>query len=754
MTMVWGGMFRRRVASVAAVAAAGGMLVLAPPGHAATSAPSALAASSTASAGAASSQPLAGSPAATPRDITLITGDRVHVTRSGARTTATVVHAASSGPAAVVTTMRLGDRSFVVPAVARPYLGRFLDPSLFDVSDAAGGSTVRVDIAYTGSARPSVPGVTITSAAAGHASGYLTATSAAAFGAALTKQAIADSAANWPARSTLFGSVTRISAPGSPSDARPSYPMKTLTIRATDHRGAALNYAFGFVLNADDGRRFMGYFELDRGVAKVSLPTGHYLVVGSEDRYSATAFSSWALVAADYRVTGSGQTLQLDARKATAAPRATTAEPAAVQGLMVDLLGADAKGFAGFDYGFDATPGLSRLFLPPTPAPKHGSLVEQVTLNAQDTSRPGGRYRFDGGWSSPGIPAGQTHRTPPVARMARIDTTYYADEPHRDGGTARAVFLPGSFFVFTNIYPARMPMTRAEYAFGPPGTFYQASALGNIDSPYDPDWFDQDPQYLAPGSRTATTWLRDPIIQAAADPAPGAAFPTTYACRTATSLTLALFLLDNVPSHIGEVWGSPSGDPVAEFTLTRNGTTLVDDLDAWGAMVDVPAGSATYRAVSTIDRTPALPNLSMTTQTDVTFVSGATTGRATPASWWCPSDEGKGSTLLPVLRALVDLGGTTHGTVPVGRTPFDLQIGYPQGAGTASITSVSVEVSRDGLGTWTPVPVTSAGAGHWTAAFTATSADRGHTMDLRINATDAAGGILHQTTTRAFTIGS
>ncbi len=687
-------------------------------------------------------------------DVTLITGDRAHVVTTGAHTSVTILRAATHGPAAVVTTMRTGDRSYAVPAVARPYLGRQLDPSLFDVSRPDGGSTVRVDLAYTGSATPSLPGVTVTSATAGHASGYLTPASAKLFGAALARQAVADSAAGQSARSALFGTVTRISAAGSSPVVTPSYPMHTLVIRAVDHRGTQLRDGFGFLMNVDDGRKYGGFFSIDEGQARVSVPAGHYLALASEDRFTDTSVSSWLMVATDYAVTGSGQTLTLDARKATEVPSVTTPDPALTEGLLVDVVGTDAKDSAGIDFGTDATPGHARLFLPPTRPPRHGTLNEQTTLNARDTSVPGGRYRFDGGWSDTGIPSDQRHAAPALARMARIDTTYYADAPSRLGGTSRIVFLPGSFFASSFIFPTQLPLVRAEYAFGPRGTAYADAVLGNVADLDDPAWFDQEPHVLAPGSRTVATWLRNPIVQSVPDPAVGSTVPMSVACRTRSSMTLALEPLDNVPSHVGEVWADPSGQPVAHFRLTRDGRTLLDEDDSLGAVVDVPAGRATYRAVATIDRRLAEPKLSTTTTTDVSFSSSATSGPTAPAGWLCPSTEGTASTLLPVLRALVDLRGTTHGSVPVGSRSFDVAVGYPSGAGTARLTSVTVEVARSGSGAWTALPVVASGSGHYRAAFTAGSAQRGQVMDVRVSATDAAGGIVHQTTTRAFTIGS
>lgn len=68
---------------------------------------------------------------------------------------------------------------------------------------------------------------------------------------------------------------------------------------------------------------------------------------------------------------------------------------------------------------------------------------------------------------------------------------------------------------------------------------------------------------------------------------------------------------------------------------------------------------------------------------------------------------------------------------------------------------MTVEVAVAGSGAWATLPV-SAGTspGHYRVAYRAKPFEAGRVMDLRVSATDAAGGILHQTTNRAFLIGN
>jgi hypothetical protein len=92
--------------------------------------------------------------------VTLPTGDHVRVTTTAGKVHVEVQPAAASGPGRVLTTQRHGSEIYVVPAVAKPYLGRFLDQGLFDVTQIKAGlksnGQLPVRISYQGST-PSVP---------------------------------------------------------------------------------------------------------------------------------------------------------------------------------------------------------------------------------------------------------------------------------------------------------------------------------------------------------------------------------------------------------------------------------------------------------------------------------------------------------------------------------------------------------------------------------------------------------------------
>jgi hypothetical protein len=113
---------------------------------------------------------------AAPRTIVLIGGDEIiSATMPGGARFADVV-ATAKGIGGALITMRLHGKTHEVPAVALPYLGRGLDPSLFDVSaliarETGGLLPVRVGFQGRPPAPPALPGVRVTHYRFSHNSG-------------------------------------------------------------------------------------------------------------------------------------------------------------------------------------------------------------------------------------------------------------------------------------------------------------------------------------------------------------------------------------------------------------------------------------------------------------------------------------------------------------------------------------------------------------------------------------------------------
>src|SRR5206468_3913887 len=108
--------------------------------------------------------------------ITVITGDQM-IPRHGKG--ATVQHAVPDGPGRSFRVVSTGTHRYAFPLTASPYLGRVLDPALFDLNALTPDGALKVHLTYrSGTANHDVPGVTVTKQTAGGADGYLTPESA------------------------------------------------------------------------------------------------------------------------------------------------------------------------------------------------------------------------------------------------------------------------------------------------------------------------------------------------------------------------------------------------------------------------------------------------------------------------------------------------------------------------------------------------------------------------------------------------
>lgn len=133
--------------------------------------------------------------ATTAHTVLLINGDRVLITSPvGGPGAAVVMPAASAGLGGSALGLDIVGKVYEIPGAALPYLGRGLNPALFELGvlrRLETGGRLRVRVSYHGHL-PALPGVTITGSGRGTAQGYLTASSSAAFGAALDRQFAAD----------------------------------------------------------------------------------------------------------------------------------------------------------------------------------------------------------------------------------------------------------------------------------------------------------------------------------------------------------------------------------------------------------------------------------------------------------------------------------------------------------------------------------------------------------------------------------
>jgi hypothetical protein len=686
---------------------------------------------------------------------TLITGERVVLGSAPDGTpTVQVLRAANDGPASQDKIVTLKGDTYVIPASAMAYFGRSLDPSLFDataIAAAGFGERLPIVITYQVGTKPSLPGVTITSASGGNARGYLTPSSARVFGAALADKAIADSGNEWPSSKTLFGSVTRIAPAIAPAtDVIPNFPQTTLILDGVSKSGGPMQFGFGFVFNMDDGRKFAGFVVMFRGEARASVPLGTYAVLIDDIAFSTDgSLTVREDVVTDFAVTGTQAPLVIDSRDATAVPSITTPLPSVPTELSTDLTLRDESRHYTFGWGwFIGLPGAS-FRTTPQPTPQVGSLLSSTHWTTVDTSSPGGAYDFDASFSDPGIPADQSHVLGPVSGAAVVDNTYDADSVLQIGGAARFVFVPGSGGASASYDPIPMPLHRIDYIYAPRGSTVQDLALANYFA-WDPGFVDGPYRRLGTGSSWSEHWFENPYTLAVPQDPPDSRYFGCYACASDTALVFLNGVHDGDPQHFVEVFGSPSGKPIARFTVYRDGKVLFDKTDRLGAVVKIPTGAATYRVVNTLSRRFTASWLSTKVTSDVTFHSWQ--GVPAPKNYYCFTRDP--CSIMPVPTATLDLDATNRGTLPVGGHVFDLHVGHIQGAADFAIPSVVVSIRRTGTNTWKPLVMSSLGGGDYEARFKAMTWMENRGFDVQVSVTDAKGNVLVQTTDRAFVVGA
>ncbi len=682
-------------------------------------------------------------PAATVR---LPTGEQVRLTGARGHEQVLVEPAATSGPGRAIVTHRQGRQTFVMPVVAEAYLGRFLDPNLFDVTSlaAAAGKNRRlpVRVSYRGSA-PALPGITLTAKGGGVARGYLTAKSSVAFGRALTAQWMRDAEAGFPQRTSLFRGVKKISADiPSTGTVSPKFPMHTLVIKAIGPNGKPQRFGSVNLINVDDGRKYIGFALIENGEARISVPKGNYSAEGHDFAFKKADQTSIVREVAinEYKVNGAGQTLTLDYRKATIEPSVVVPKPTAVTSWGFEWSRKDAKKTASFGsgYSFDSS---SRLLLAPTGPAAIGTLRTTFGWNlAEPVATPA--YTYTVAATDSQVPA-KPQYTFTDAQLATLDAAYYGEGPRRTAGLARyPLFGDSGGGRFERVARGTR---RTEYVGASGGTpVWVDSLISNYDA-NDPGFVDTEPRLLPAGSTSTIDWLKGPLA---------AAIPVQsdegycFGCRSGNTLSLGLVpFTDSTRTHRGSLMGDDSGPPVARFQLYRNGKRISDEKNTTGGSFTVPAGKATYKVVLDVDRRLMKPAQSTKSRTELTFSSAKGAGPALPPKSFC---DGANCRVLPIVQAGLSLPLDLNGALPAGKSTVTLTVDQVQWASKSAITSAGLEIRSPGSG-WTAVPLTAIGAGKYQGEVDNTT-PAGTTIDVRFSGADKAGSAYRQTVLRAYTV--
>jgi hypothetical protein len=695
------------------------------------------------------------------RGVTLVTGDSVRVTKDvKGHTIVQGLPATRSGVGAAFQTVTTPKHTYVFPASARPYLGRFLDPTLFEVTTrpvgAGAGARIPVRLTFTGTAVPAVPGVTVTSSIAGAANGYLTPASARRFGAALAAQYLADAKVHFPKRATLFGATKVLADVSVPAVVTPLYPMRTLIIKVLDSAGAPVPFGLVNVYNTDSFAKFVNFAIVQDGEARLSVPLGTYGFDTAVDKIDAAGnFVGLGVVTkSDYVVSVQNQVVTIDGRTATSPLSVGTPLSADQQTEQFDIARMDTSGAGGYS-GSYAVLGRGAIDVAPAKAPASGTLTSGPSWTLTGAPLSGTPYAYSLHFNDAnGIPISQAYTVSPP-QLAMFMSRFYVDVTPRSGGVLTYPIIPGSLSGGGWSFPVQLPSNLVTYVNATPGAVWFTSVFGSPDPVGNPfaGTIDDGPR-LAPARTTnSADWGRGPVLPDVPVETNGSAALFGFdcpTCRTAGQLQVALnFATDSTPGHSFETLRSLDGTPVARLRIYHNGALISDQGDTGFAQVTIPAASGTYRILDEIDRGPSLALQSLTTSTEITFVSAAGQGGSLPSTWTCTL--GAGCTVLPLLRTALQLPTNFVGSAPLGTSSIDLTVAHIQGAPATAITSGLVEIRRPG-GAWTKLPIAALGAGTYRATLTTNTADAGSTFDLRVTGTDGAGGRIVQTTTSAFAV--
>jgi hypothetical protein len=228
------------------------------------------------------------------RQVVLVDGESALVLGRGGGAEAALLAPGGTAPAGVSVELGADGRTYDVPLDALPFFGRGLDPNLFDAAALAGresGGKIPVQIHYRGPAAPDLPGVAISAPNRGPAgdirtaAGYLTASSAKEFGAALARQYVADRNRASYGTDGMFADGVSVSLAGDPDapTASPQSTKHTLTITGTNLSGKPDTGDVVLVFNVDNGLldSAIATQVFAHGIAKVSVPAGHYMAIAA-----------------------------------------------------------------------------------------------------------------------------------------------------------------------------------------------------------------------------------------------------------------------------------------------------------------------------------------------------------------------------------------------------------------------------------------------------------------------------------------
>jgi hypothetical protein len=699
--------------------------------------------------------------------VLLINGDHALVSSAGRRQITGILPApGSSGLAGAISTLRIGGHTFLIPVAAMPFLGHGLDPSLFEASalrQAEHAGRLPVTIHYQGTLRR-LPGITVTRRGLGTAEGYLTASSAREFAAALNRQMSADHARDSYGRDGLFAGGLTIGLPGSPAAApaqrpRPRFPMHTLTVHGTNLAGQPDTGDEVTVWDVTDLARFgdrnENFSSFYHGTARFSVPAGTYWAFGL---FSSPSQPSLRLDILPQFTVRTSTSVAISERAATSKVTFVTPRPAIDAGATTFAI-VRSGSHGGVSWSWGPAPKGS-LWINPVSHPATAGLMQTAT-STQLVSPPGAAtpyaYALDFP-APPGIIPPQRFVVRP-ADLATVDERYYQDVSQNGQwlsyggtpsqfqtlgvrGTSTAVRLPGTQNLYLSARPAMLWQT----------LYFAAGAA----APQRNAW-----RLYHGGQHLPEAWNAYPL-----HPAPNVSLPgsvinaLTSASRTANTLLLDITpFSDSTFGHTGS--GLRASGASGSYAVYQNGTKIAGGNAPPGFFGDLfvhatlGTAPAQIRFVLAASHKGGGANLSPASQDVWTWATRPDPTATVPAPWYCEASLVNGHVQFDRHCAVQDMltlsyqlaGLSLGGSTQPGNQTLGVTVGRLQLATASAVTHAAVQVSYDKGATWHPATLTRTGPGQFQATYTAPAATG---VSLRVCARDAQGAAVTETLLDAY----
>lgn len=705
-------------------------------------------------------------PAAVGRPVLLINGDRLVVTSAPGGRSA-VAELPVTGRHASLVFWHQGHRTEVIPADALPFIGRGLDPSLFDLGQlerAESNGRLPVRLTFHGS-RPALPGVTVTWAGRGSAEGYLTASSARAFGAALGGELSGGRARDSSAAAGLLADGAHLALAGA-SAARPhttglhATGLHTLRVTASNLSGQPDSSGTAWVFDASSLAAFSSSGSFAGGAATFRVPVGRYWVIGDFDG-TVGGRDVRRLVFLPQFTVGRNTTVHVAERAATSKVTVVPPRPALPQVIRFTDVLRDQHGSIA-SIGWYSAPGtilVSPVWRRPTIGSVQAYTFEQLTSPAAAAGRP---YVYNLDFRAPaGIIPVPHYRAVP-AHLATVTERYYQEVQSRGDFYSFGAF-PNEILMAQVLGPMPLPGLQTQYFTASPALLWSSSYFafgfplgGQGDDTY---------RAFAPGPRTVD-WNRFPLHPQpnwSAGGAGGRLVPLIPAAiRSGSKMTLTIDpFSDNQPGHRSA--GSAPGTKVSErYEIDQNGVRISHgSADGSGLIPPVMLSRrpSVIRFRLEAARRGSSYRLSTGSHTVWTWRSQPRPAATVSRSWYC-AQVIKGGQYKVLRRCAVQpmmtldyqvRGLALNGTASPGRQLIALHVGHLQLAPAAPVTSAAAWTSCNSGTSWRRAAVTASGDGNFRIAF---SKPPDCDVTLRVSAADAAGGSVSETITRAYAIAS